>query len=140
MDNSKEVRKNTLCQYTSRIVEDAVNNLLNLSTLDISGLEEGDVFHPNYFRKLSIDCKGAAIVLEAVIRDKDIKIRRLERRIEELENRLKKLEIAVTYDDKTEVDGWYNEEHTMEEWARKTGDMAVLGCMSREDKIRTGKY
>lgn len=137
---NKEVEKNTLCQYTSRIVEDAVNNLLDLSTLDIPGLEEGDVFHPNYFRKLSIDCKGAAIVLEAAIRDKDIKIRRLERRIGELENRLEKLEIAVTCDGKTEDDGWYNEEHTMEEWARKTGDTAVLGCVSRQDKIRTGKY
>lgn len=129
MDNLKEVRKNTLCQYTSSIIEDAVNNLLNLSTLNIPGLEEGDVFHPNYFRKLSIDCKGAAIVLEAVIRDKDIKIRRLERRIGELEERIKKLEIAATYDDKTGDDEWikwYNEEHTAEEWARMTGNTAML--------------
>ena len=136
---SKEVGKNTLCQYTSSIIEDAVNNLLNLSTLDIPGLEE-DVFHSNYFKKLSIDCKGAAIVLEAVIRDKDIKIKRLERRIGELESRLEKLEIAVTHDDKTEDDEWYNEEHTMEGWARKTGDTAALGCVSRQDKMRTGKY
>lgn len=91
--------KITLCSEVSEIFEDTISNLKRLSSLGITG-EGRDAFHPDTFGKLVYDCAGATVVLEAAIRDKNIKIKRLEREIVELEKRIEKLESYSIIKDK----------------------------------------
>lgn len=57
MSNNKEMKKSALCSYISNIIENLV-----------------------------YDCRKLVIVLEETIRDKNIKIKKLDKRIEKLED------------------------------------------------------
>ena len=128
MSNNKEMKKSALCSYISNIIENLV-----------------------------YDCRKLVIVLEETIRDKNIKIKKLDKRIEKLEDGNKE-DAGIVKQVSDQVNGcdlgdgyidvndasWLlkhaGEEFTIKEWVKMAGDYDSLEYMPKDTKIRIPNY